>query len=289
MNDFYSKMGIIHETSCPHTPQQNGVVEQKHRHLLEVARALRFEASLLIKFWGECILTATYIINKLPSKVLNSKTPYEVLFGKKPDYSHMKVFGCLVYARSTNTKGDKFDERGKPGVFIGYPHGQKGYRVLDTETNKITVTRDVMFVEDVFPFSSNTQKVESNDKDKFDVGFNLNEEDEDLVHFKHSIVEANQEEIRSNVDEQDLNEESEVNAGEQENITGTLWVTENHEENLLDTTRKKHVRAPPKIFDDYFVKLPPSIDHAHPTIYQVSSTVHSLTNYISYENFTDSH
>ena len=133
-----------------------------------------------------------------------------------------------IYARNTNTKGDKFDERGKPGVFIGYPHGQKGYRVLDTETNKITVTRDVMFVEDVFPFSSNTQKVESNDKDKFDVGFNLNEEDEDLVHFKHSIVEANQEEIRSNVDEQDLNEESEINAREQENIIGTLRVTENH-------------------------------------------------------------
>lgn len=85
MHDFYTKQGIILETTCPHTPQQNGVVERKHRHLLEIARALRFEASLPTRFWGECVLTAAYIINRPPSHVLNNKTPFEILFKRIPN------------------------------------------------------------------------------------------------------------------------------------------------------------------------------------------------------------
>ncbi|KAJ0838105.1 putative RNA-directed DNA polymerase [Helianthus annuus] len=79
MKDFYDKNGILLETSCPHTPQQNGVVERKERHLLEVAHGLRFEASLPKRFWGECVLMAAYIINRLPSTVIENKTPYELI------------------------------------------------------------------------------------------------------------------------------------------------------------------------------------------------------------------
>lgn len=137
MLDYYMKHGIVLETSCTDTPQQNGVVERKHRHILEVARALHFEAGLSIMFWGECVLTATYIINRLPSKLLKDKTPYEVLLGNKPPYNHLRIFGCLVYAKDNKKGGDKFGERGRPCVFVGYPNGQKGYRVYDLETKKI--------------------------------------------------------------------------------------------------------------------------------------------------------
>lgn len=81
MKEFYVKEGIILETNCPHTPQQNGVVERKYRHILEIPMALKFKANLPIKFRGESVLTKTYIINRLPSKVIKEKTPYEVLFG----------------------------------------------------------------------------------------------------------------------------------------------------------------------------------------------------------------
>ncbi|GAA0138621.1 transmembrane signal receptor [Lithospermum erythrorhizon] len=64
---FYDKLGILHQSSCVHTPQQNGVVERKHKHLLETIRALLFQSNLAIIFWIDCILTAIYLINSLPT------------------------------------------------------------------------------------------------------------------------------------------------------------------------------------------------------------------------------
>lgn len=89
MQSFFSNNGIIHQWTYIDTPQQNGVVERKHRHILEVARALRFHAHLSIFSWGECTLTIAYLINCIPTSVLDGKSPYEVLFGKKPSYDHL--------------------------------------------------------------------------------------------------------------------------------------------------------------------------------------------------------
>ena len=89
LQNFLLEMGIMYETSCVDTPQQNGRVKRRNRHLLNVARALRFQASLPITFWGECVLTAAYLISRTPTKILGSKTPYEVLLGVKPSYDHI--------------------------------------------------------------------------------------------------------------------------------------------------------------------------------------------------------
>ena len=72
---FYVKKGIIHQKSCVDTPQQNGVVERKHKHLFEVARALMIQVNLPSRFWGERILTADYLINRFPTPTLDHKTP----------------------------------------------------------------------------------------------------------------------------------------------------------------------------------------------------------------------
>lgn len=119
MSNFYASEGIMIETSSFKIPQQNGIVERKHRHIHEIARCLMFKVILPTKFWRECVLKTTYIIIRLPSKVSDHKTPFKILFRRKLDYSHMKTFGCLVYNRNTEARGDKFEVKGSSKVFVG--------------------------------------------------------------------------------------------------------------------------------------------------------------------------
>ncbi|KAL8158180.1 hypothetical protein AgCh_002751 [Apium graveolens] len=95
---YFTDKGIKYEKSCAYRPQQNARVERKHMHVLEVARSLKFQSGVNLSYWGDCMLTAVYIINRLPSSVLNFKTPYEALFNEQPAYDELKTFGCLAFA-----------------------------------------------------------------------------------------------------------------------------------------------------------------------------------------------
>lgn len=117
-----------------------------------MARALLFQANLPIRFWGESILAATYLINRTPNKLLDYKTPYELLYNKPPSYDNIRVFGTLCFARRISRHRDKFHERSTRCLFLGYPMGQKGWLVFDLETEKTSVSRDVMFHEEKFPY-----------------------------------------------------------------------------------------------------------------------------------------
>ncbi|KAK9050950.1 hypothetical protein SSX86_027575 [Deinandra increscens subsp. villosa] len=317
MLKFYADQGIVLETTCPHTPQQNGVVERKHRHLLEVARALRFEANLPTKFWGECILTATYLINRLPSEVIENKTPYEILYNQKPDYDLLRVFGCLAYYRSTETKGDKFEPRGRPGVFVGYPRGTKGYKIYDIEHGKIMISRDVKFMENIFPFSKiNESKYQEDvfmspntweEKNKYfegmemiseshDVSNNPRREDGGPIQESSSTTQNEKNdngsgpshETSSSAQENEVEEEignvqsmDEENLGQKENTNETT--------EPIELIRGRRSKTQPRHLSDYEVKLPPSVDHARPATNQEPSTVHPLANFISYEKFSNCH
>ena len=97
--EWFKDLGIVHQKTCAYTPQQNGVAERKHRHSLEVTRALRLQAHSPIRYCGHCLLAAAHIINRLPSSVLKFDTPYERLYGVKPSVSHVKTLGYLCFAK----------------------------------------------------------------------------------------------------------------------------------------------------------------------------------------------
>lgn len=154
---LFAAKGIFHQTSCEYRPQQNARVERKHRHILEVARSLRFQASLPLSYWGDCVLTAVHLINRTPSSVLNHKTPYKVLHKELPEYSRLKIFGCLEFAYNPNIHTDKFTMRGVPCVFMGYPANKKGYKLLNLINKQLFVSRDVKFYETIFPFKNQSE------------------------------------------------------------------------------------------------------------------------------------
>ncbi|XP_021756646.1 uncharacterized protein LOC110721766 [Chenopodium quinoa] len=126
MIPYFDERGILFQTSYVGTPQQDGHVERKHQHILNVAWALMFQGNLPIGFWGECVLGAVYLINRTPSRLLNNKTPYEILFGKEPNFEEMHVFGSLCFAHNQKAESDKLSPRSRKCVFVGYLHGKKG-------------------------------------------------------------------------------------------------------------------------------------------------------------------
>ena len=117
-----------------------------------MARCLRFQANLPISFWGEFILTTTYLINRTPSPSLKHKPPYELLLKKPLSCTHIRVFGCLCYAQTPRQYRDKFSSRSSRCVFLGYLANHKAYRVYDLENHKLFISRDVTFKEHNFPY-----------------------------------------------------------------------------------------------------------------------------------------
>ena len=147
---FCQKEGIIHESSCVKTPQQNGIAERKNGHLLDQTRALLFQHEVPKRFWGEAVFTACYLISKLPSSIRASKSPMEVLSSFYPNVSTSnqlvpRIFGCVSFVHVHSGNRGKLDPRALKCVFIGYSSTQKGYKCYHPPSQKFFVSRDVTF------------------------------------------------------------------------------------------------------------------------------------------------
>ena len=107
-----------------------------------------------LKFWDEAFLTATYLINLLPSKVIKFETPITRLFGTTPDYKTLRVFSCACWPNLCPYNTCKLAFHTKKCVFLGYSPIQKGVKCLDVSTGRVYISRDVVFDESVYPFAS---------------------------------------------------------------------------------------------------------------------------------------
>ena len=141
LSHYFQSQGIIHESLCVNTPQQNGVAERKNGHLLNTTRALLFQGNVLKSYWGEAVLTATYMINRLPSGVLNNKSLIEMLNSFYPHFRTSngltpRIFGCTAFVHVHSPHRGKLDPRAIKCVFLGYSSTQKGYKCYNPLSRK---------------------------------------------------------------------------------------------------------------------------------------------------------
>jgi hypothetical protein len=139
--------------SCPYTSLQNGKVERTLRTINNMIHSLLFQASFLVCYWIDGLHTATYLLNRLPSKMTCESYPYVTLHGVIPSYEHLRVFGCACYPNLSTQAPHKLAPRSTRYAFLGYSTYHKGYRCLDLSTNSIIISLHVVFDETDFPFA----------------------------------------------------------------------------------------------------------------------------------------
>jgi len=140
--------GIIHQTTCPGTPPQNGVAERKNRNLLEVARSLMFQMNVPKYLWSEIVVTTAYLINRMPSRILGMKSPAELMLGCREFKVPPKIFGCVCFVRDHMPSVGKLDPQAVKCIFVGYSSTQKGYKYWDPIGKRLFISMDVTFREE---------------------------------------------------------------------------------------------------------------------------------------------
>ena len=152
---FMSQHGILHQSPYAHTPQQNGVAERKNRHLIKTTRTLLLHYHVPFRFWGDTVLTACYLINRMPSSVLHDQIPHSLLFPHQPLYflPH-RVFSCTCFVHILTLGQDKLSTKATKCIFLGYFRLQKGYCCYSPQTHRYFLSADVTFFEDSSFFSS---------------------------------------------------------------------------------------------------------------------------------------
>ena len=135
------------------------------RSINNIIHSMLFQASLPPSYWVEGLHTATYLLNRHPTKTLAFGTPHFSLFGSHPTYAHLRVFGCACYPNMSATAPNKLAPRSTLCVFLGYSSNHKGYRCLDLSSNRILTSRHVVFDEASFPLAGS--RTSSTDLDFF--------------------------------------------------------------------------------------------------------------------------
>lgn len=150
LNSYLLQHGIVRRVTCPYTSQQNGLVECKHKQIVEAGLSMMEYAGLPITYWNEAFCSAVFLVNKLPSSPLGV-SPYEKLFCERPNYLFLRVFGCLCFPNLWLFNTSKLQFRSSPCTFLGYSPYHKGYQCQAAD-GRVYISRHVTFHENEFPF-----------------------------------------------------------------------------------------------------------------------------------------
>jgi len=115
--------------------------------VMEMSRCILFEKKLPRFLWAEAIDTSIYLLNRLPTNSVQSRTPLKAWSSVRPTAKHLKVFGSLCYFHMPSAKRGKLDERAEKGILVGYTAESKGYRIYNLNRAKIHISKDVHFDE----------------------------------------------------------------------------------------------------------------------------------------------
>ena len=105
-----------------------------------------------LRYWDDAFQTAYYLINRLPTPVIQNQSPFEKLFHCAPDYLFLKTFGCACWPNLRPYNSHKLQPHSLQCVFLGYSLLHRGYKCLHLPTGRFYISRDVVFLETLFPF-----------------------------------------------------------------------------------------------------------------------------------------
>ncbi|RXW13922.1 hypothetical protein EST38_g11929 [Candolleomyces aberdarensis] len=131
--------------------QQNGDEERANRTMLEDVTAMLAQANSPVRFWGRCLATQIKVWNCLPTASLPDKTPFEAWFGRKPNLSRFRVFGCTAYVFVQRDKRKKLESHMQKCIFVGYPPDYSDWTFYNPVTKEFIISECAEFDECVFP------------------------------------------------------------------------------------------------------------------------------------------
>lgn len=146
--NFCDVNGIKRQLTAAFTPQQNGVAERKNRTIMNMVRSMLSEKKIPKSFWPEAVNWTVHVLNRSPTLAVRSRTPEEAWSGAKPSVEYFRVFGCISHVHVPDSKRTKLDDKSLSCVLLGVSEESKAYRLYDPISQKIIISRDVVFEED---------------------------------------------------------------------------------------------------------------------------------------------
>ncbi|CAI7811138.1 unnamed protein product, partial [Closterium sp. NIES-54] len=149
--DFVNSKGIVHNLTCPYTPQQNGMAEREMRTVVESVRTMLLHMGVQHHWWHLALRQAVWVCNCLERSTLQpGTTPYQLLTGKKPDLSLARVWGCMAqFLVPEQQRGGKLKPKARWGLHLSVSEESKGWELLDIADNRVVTMSDVVFYENM--------------------------------------------------------------------------------------------------------------------------------------------